>query len=232
MLSRAAEIAFMVGLTVLSCLSCEAQTAAGVSSLVPLLKVLQKAKVSGSLELPICTRGVPESPKLREAAGTATSVLQTVREMYADHPDIEITQGADGIVRIVQRETPSDLLRVRISEIQFSGTSAVYGPNAAVPRIFAAPEVQRFMKDHDMQTLGGVLGGALATPPVNSESQLQPLTGSLYNVTFSQALDYLLGRFPGIWVYRDCPATKKTSRTVEVWFFHLMVFEGEWEVVE
>lgn len=224
MLSRAAVVAFTLGLIVVSC---EAQTA----SLVPLLQVLKNANVSGSLELATCTRGVPEFPELRDSIGTKAPVLQTVREMYADDPDIEVTQSANGIIRIVQRGTPADLVDLRISEIRLSGPPPVYGPSAAVAHVFAAPEVQRFMKDHNIPILGGVIGGAMATSP-SSESQSPPLTSPLYNVTFSQALDYILDRFPGIWVYRDCPATEKTPRRVEVWFFHLMAFWGEWRVVE
>jgi hypothetical protein len=244
MLRRIVAVAFALGLMVVGS---EAQTAAGTSSLIPLLRVLKNANVSASIELPTCTRGVPQFPTTGDPIETKSTVLQTVREMYTDHPDIEVTQSAEGIIRIVQRGALTDLLNVSISQIPFTTglppeTRPIYNANAAVAQVFGAPEVQRFMNAHDITIPGGgglFSGGASFTALMSRDGSIPPMppttphvAGPLNNVTFSQALDYILGSFPGVWVYRGCPATKETPRRVEVWFFHLMALWGEWRVVE
>jgi hypothetical protein len=47
------------------------------------------------------------------------------------------------------------------------------------------------------------------------------ISGSLENVTLSQALDRVLKTFPGIWVYEDCPKSDKKNRVIYLRFYYL-----------
>ena len=48
--------------------------------------------------------------------------------------------------------------------------------------------------------------------------RLPHISGNLDNVTLSEALDYVLRTFPGLWVYENCPS-KKRKRAVFITFF-------------
>lgn len=44
-------------------------------------------------------------------------------------------------------------------------------------------------------------------------------TGELNNVTLSEALDYMLKTFRGLWVYENCPGDGKNDRIVVFMFY-------------
>ena len=39
------------------------------------------------------------------------------------------------------------------------------------------------------------------------------ISGTLDNITLSEALDYVLKTFPGIWLYENCPQTHKETES-------------------
>ncbi|MGB8889361.1 MAG: hypothetical protein WCC87_21735 [Candidatus Korobacteraceae bacterium] len=213
---------------------CQAQTPeyypTKQSSLRPLLEVLNKAGVSGSLEFtgscpsPVHTfSNFPEFPELRKAASSQGSVLKTVREMFADDPAMQVTQDPDGTVRMVERGVATDILNIWIEHIPFASGQPpeprpIYSANAAITHVLATPEVQRFMKSQDIQQLGGIVSVACCTPPSLTSPHV---TGPLDNLTLSQAMDYILKSFPGIWWYQNCPATDKRTREVYFEFYDL-----------
>ena len=199
--------------------------------LLPMLKILDKANLSGSLEFSgTCDlENLPDFPRLRVPAMTGVSPLQILRDMLRDDPEIQVSQDQDGMVRMIESGVQTDILNLRISHISFAHQSvhgapawdAGHEPNDALIRaILAAPEVTAFMKARDIEwpfSGGGVSGNALGQWPADSPH----ISGSMDNVTLSQALDQVLETFPGIWVYENCPATDRTNRVVYFRFFYL-----------
>jgi hypothetical protein len=85
--------------------------------------------------------------------------------------------------------------------------------------ILKAPEVLAFAKAHNIQMpFVGMIG-------TQSRSQIPVdwprVSGSMDDLTLSQALDHLVKTFPGIWVYENCPAGDGKGRVVAFWFFSL-----------
>jgi hypothetical protein len=206
------------------------------ASLAPLLEVLQKSGVSGSLEFTgSCSNGdyahYPDFPKLREPATKGGSTLQTVREMFfADNPTVEVTQDKDGTIRMVQFGVATDILNVRIAHISFERDRprppiAIFEANEALRYVLGTPEVRSFKDALGSGRLGGLFTGnpyPVALPP-----GWPHIAGDVNNVTVAQALDYILKTFPGIWWYQNCPATDGQPRTVHFGFYRLQRVLGE-----
>jgi hypothetical protein len=193
-----------------------------VKPLQPLLVALDRAKVSGSLELSgLCdtTRWVPfHSPHWQPAASNG-SPIEVAREILAGNPAIRITQDPDGTIRMTDPGVPTDLLNTKIKHISFesNGKPLEYGAftanEAAIRVILRAPEIVAFVKDHDIQYPTGngeggswVLGAKRVLAPPN-------MSGYMDDLTLSEALDRVLRTFGGIWIYEDCPATSDQKRT-------------------
>ena len=125
------------------------------------------------------------------------------------------------MVRMIEVGIPTDLLNVRISHILFEGYghSAIYTPNDAIRFIMRAPEVVAFMRSHDIEwpfAGEGIIRGSGSWPTESPQ-----ISGSLDNVTLSEALDRVLKTFPGIWIYENCPRGDKKNRVVYFRFFYL-----------
>jgi hypothetical protein len=200
------------------------------ASLLPLLQVLDNAGISASLEFSgSCNSFVgtefPEFPRFNAVATNGATPLETVRQMFAENPTVRVTQDADGTIRIVQRDTPLDFLNVKVTRISFetgrpSALRPIYSGNAALFHVLSASEVNRFMEDHNIQKLGFTAIGPLppSTPPSNTP-YLSPRP--LENVTVSEAMDYIVKAFPGIWIYQNCPKRGDKKRYVYLAFYHL-----------
>jgi hypothetical protein len=113
---------------------------------------------------------------------------------------------------MIESGVPKDLLKVKISHISFESNGvplqyAAYSPNAALLHaILRAPEVVAFMKAHGIDwPWGEAAPGSNAPWPVSSPH----ISGSIDNVTVSEALDRVLKTFPGLWVYWSCPAVQR-----------------------
>jgi hypothetical protein len=199
-------------------------------SLRPILQVLDKAKLSGSLEFSgrcasFRVQDFPDFPKFRAPATSGGSPLQTLREMFADDPAMRVMQDPDGTIRMIEKGVSTDILNVKIDRIPFESgrppaPHPIYGANIALTHILAAPEVKLFMKAHDIEwgpvfgPLSGIVGGKI--PP-----EVPHLSGPLYDSTFSEAMDYVLKAFPGIWIYENCPRSATKKRLVYFHFFYL-----------
>jgi hypothetical protein len=200
---------------------CWGQERDGVSDFakITLIKdVLKKAQVSASLEYWGRCDGyrpsIPDLPQVRTLLQSwGGPPLQTFREMFADNPKMQMTQETDGIIRMVESDIPRDLLDVKISHIPFN---EVYDAKVAQGAILSAPEVRSFMKVHH---IGWRRESPVIVGPVTLPTPDMPhISGELDNVSLSQALDYVLETFPGVWVYENCPGGKK-NRLVSFWFF-------------
>jgi hypothetical protein len=186
-----------------------------MAPLWPLFESLRKANVSGSLEFSgHCGPNTsPNWPHWRVLASSAGTPLQVARETFADDPTIQVTQDADGTVRMIQTGVPTDLLDLRINVIpHFLADYA----NSAKESILWTREVEAFRIAHHIPAASGA--AAMGGP---GRSGLDPPKSfeAMHDVTVSQAMDRILKAFPGIWVYRDCLQPDGKSRFVWFSFF-------------
>ncbi len=197
--------------------------------LLPLLEVLKNAGVSGSLEFSgTCSLSDPshflELPQFDTPATTSGSPLQIVREMFAHNRTMQVTQDPDGTIRIIQHGVPTDILAVKIAQVTFQigrpAQEPIYDANAALAQVFATPEIQLFMRDHDVEPPGFTLTGAIS-PSIHPPDAPYISAAPLHDVAFAEALNYILKSFRGIWYYKNCPGTDKRNRTVSMGFYHL-----------
>lgn len=191
--------------------------------LKPLLEVLSKANVSGSLEFTGSCNSFnfhvfPEFPQLRLPSTSNEPVLQAVREMFADDPAMRITQDPGGALRMVERGTVTDILNVRIHTMP-EGSGSAYSAWAALHEILDTTEFKLFMKTHDITlALSGGSVGSFDFSPHKVGPHISRLPD---NTTVSQAMDYILQTFPGLWIYENCPKTSTRKRTVYFRFYRL-----------
>ncbi len=208
----------------------------------PVMAVLTKAKVSGSLQYwGRCDLGrLTDFPKVRVPQKNGESPVQALREIFADDPEMRVTQDQNGIIRMGETDVPQDFLNVKISHISFKinpklpweqedarrgGTDALYDPRDALWHILSTPELAEFRRAHDIEPFDpGQLAGLRGVPSPHSSR----ISGGLNDVTLSQALDSLLRSFPGLWVYENC-TSKKYRREV---FFTFYPNSPGWTVLE
>jgi len=189
-----------------------------------ILEILDRASLSASFEFSgACPGHNPNFPPLG-IVRLGHDPIRDLHKVLADHPNIQIQQDSSGIVRMVERGIPKDILNVRIGHVSFdregnNGKYGTYSPSSATATILSAPEVVAFMKSKHIEPShgAGVPGNLVGERPTN-----QPhLSGTLENVTVSQALDSILATFPGMWVYQNCPARGGRGRDVFFGFFRL-----------
>jgi hypothetical protein len=173
---------------------------------LPLLKqVLGKGKLSGSLEYwGRCDfdHAYPDFPALSDPSNGGGSSVDLLRRIFAVDKNMLVTQEANGMVRLIETDVPTDLLDLRISHVSFGSSQdeadMFGGPNGALISILSHPEVVAYRKAHKIGPFGNGFAG-----PGNS-SRRQKVSGDLYDVTVRQALDYILQFYPGFWIYENC----------------------------
>jgi hypothetical protein len=186
------------------------------------LDALGRAHSSGSLEYwGRCDLDqLPDFPRMQAVEKYSDSAVETLRAIFSSDTEMRVTRDPDGMVRMTEMDSPTDLLNVHISHIAFKweydGTGDVlYDPRHALWAILNTPEVRAFLKSHD-------IGAPFKFEEAHIGFQRSPdsphISGELSNVTLSQALDYVLRTFPGFWVYENCHSTKK-RRVVFFTFF-------------
>lgn len=191
-----------------------------VAPMLPLLQALAAARLSGSIELSSQCGGEP-FPSLRPSSGGG-SVLQLVRRMFADYAKMQVKQDADGMIRMVEIGADTDLLNVKISYIGFESKGiplqyAAFNPDAALRQILQSPEIVAFAKNHDIDfAIRGA--GSLFNQPV---PDALPHVESMIDVTLAQALDSVLKKFPGVWLYKLCPESDRRRQSVFIMFLNL-----------
>jgi hypothetical protein len=207
-----------------------------VRPLKPLLESLKRANVSGSLEFSghCDVETPPDFPQFRAPSPNAGSVVDVAREIFAGDPTMQVTQDTDGTVRMVERGVSTGLLDVEIGHISFESNGlplqyAAFSAGAAAAHvILQAPEVVAYMKAHQIerQLSEGAPGSNSPYP-----TEAPHISGSMDDLTLSQALDRVLKTFPGIWVYESCPRPNGNGQFVNFLFLDLKhpgLFE-EWE---
>jgi hypothetical protein len=203
--------------------SCLGQDRGGVDPKValPILEnILHTANVSGSIAYwGRCDshKPYPDFPKLRVLPNYSGSPSEALRRAFVDDPKMQVTQEPGGMIRMVETDVPNDLLEVRIRHVSFGTPSPspdmFNGPNNAMLLVLSAPEVKAFRRAHEIGPVSDRWIG-----PGNSDYRLQ-ISGDLYDVTVSQALDYILQTYPGFWIYENCANAVGEGRTVFFGFF-------------
>jgi hypothetical protein len=170
-----------------------------------LADALREAPFSGSLEyVGDCgTQPLPNLPQmLTPSEPKFKPALIVLREIFADSV-IRVSQGEDGMIRMVDGNVPQELLNVKISEVSFKNA---YDPLSAQALILASVEVRTFLKDHHV-TSGldsGRFQGELRRLYIEPQPGYPQISEDLKNVTVRQAMNRLLSTFPGFWVYQTC----------------------------
>jgi len=108
-------------------------------------RILSREGRSGSLEYwGFCDpkKDWPDFPEPRSVSNRTGSALDLLQWMFADDPKMQVTQGRDGKIRMVEADVPQDLLQVKIHYISFSHAHS--GP-MSVYVLLNTPEVKAFM---------------------------------------------------------------------------------------
>jgi len=166
--------------------------------------VFSKADASGSLEYwGACDfkKFYPDFPKLKRIPSHEGSAVELLREIFSVNPHMRVSQDADGKIRMVEEDVPTDLLDVKINHVQFP--VEYHGPNAAIVAIMHTPEVREFLREHNVGP-GPDLGDIAGYPSEAYAPNVRRVHGDLHQVTVRQALDYVLETFHGFWLYENC----------------------------
>ena len=134
--------------------------------------------------------------------------------MFTNDEDMEVTQEPDGMIRIVEKSVPQDLLNLKIRHISFDEENKKLPMSFPINVLWVithSSEVVTFMKDNDIRLVPTMMNEASSPVP--------RVSGELNNVTLSQALDYTLKTFPGLWVYENCPSDNKYKRVALFTFY-------------
>lgn len=202
--------------------TCESQDrpATGFEDGIPfLMATLSRARLSASLEYSgVACETMRDFPNFHLPIRSTASPLEILRDLFSDDPKMQITQERDGTLRMRENDAPHDLLDLRITHVSFTGAPkrslATYDPTEAMWTILSNPQVKQFEAEHNIEWPPE--GVSLPHAPFTVDSP--HITGNLDNVTLAQALDYLFGTFPGLWIYEDC-AGKGTSKRVVLFSF-------------
>jgi hypothetical protein len=167
--------------------------------------VFSRAHASGSLEYwGVCNfeRSYPDFPKLRAVPDHEKgSAVELLREMFSVDPEMRVSQDADGKIRMIEKDVPSDLLDVKIHHLQFP--IEFRGPNMAIIAILKTPEVIAFRREHNIRPEAD-WGPGISFPSEAFAAGEPSVHGDLVDVTVREALDYVLLRFHGLWFYENC----------------------------
>lgn len=178
--------------------------------------ILSRLGLSGSLEFSgdDCSdiRHANDFPKVHAPLRNGPP-LEDLREIFSENPKLRVTQDPDGTIRMVETDVPKDLLDVTIDHIEFRRNDAssvpVYSAREALRMILRAPEITTFATEHN---IGPASASGMSDPHGALSPESPHIEGTLDKVTLSQALDHLLRTFPGLWVYKDCPAMDHSKR--------------------
>jgi hypothetical protein len=218
MMHRALTLAILIAASTASWGQAPSTTLPGfVEPLRPLLEAMDRAKVSGSLALlGRCDASTPpDFPKFHAPSAAARTPLEIARETFADDPAMRVWQDPDGTVRMMEMGVPTELLNVKISHILFESNETAIEAIRHV--ILRTPEVVNFMKAHEIE-IPLVEGISRGPGPSARRDESHRISGSLDDVTLSQALDEVLKTFPGIWVYESCPQDDGKGQFVDFLF--------------
>jgi hypothetical protein len=186
----------------------------------PLLRTLESANLSGSLEISgFCDDGsFPHFPHLGKKTGLPP--LRELSEMFSSSP-VRVTQDSGGNVRMIEPGVPDDFLSVRIHRVTFKDYqgNGIFDGYDALSLVLGAPEVVAFVRRHDIELVRSVTMFSGGLPPYSPS--FPHMSGTLDNVTVGEALDRIQRTFHDIWVYENCARSETHKRAVYLEFFRV-----------
>jgi hypothetical protein len=178
-------------------------------------RVLAKARTSGSLVYhgQCQDRGSTwDIPTVSRPEHNDVTPVRMLQDMFADDSKMHVTQDANGNIRMAETDVPRDLLDLRIVQVSFPSGS-INDANIAVEQIMVTPDMKNYMT---VNNIGPVSDSHRFI--VLSSPDAPHISGDLYFVTVSEALDYILKTYPGFWAYEECEG-EAGSRKVFFQFF-------------
>jgi hypothetical protein len=136
--------------------------------------------------------------------------------MFADDPKMNVTQEpGGGKIRMSESDVPRDFLNVRIHHVSFADTGSLPINNAHpsnVRRLGLSGSAGLQEVGKPGSTFRVAFSSILSSPDAPR------ISGELYDVTVSEALDYILGTYSGFWIYAVCPGETGRPAAVRVNF--------------
>lgn len=126
--------------------------------------------------------------------------LIAVRDVFRSERDARVSEGPDGIIRIVIGQLPVTILDTPISIVNFDQQQQ-YNANLALWRIEDSKEVDDAIRKLGIRSDGVPLRTTLGTGPTEGTPYLPT---SMANLTLDQALDSVAKTFGGAVLYGVC----------------------------
>lgn len=131
-------VLFLAFMLVTPCFSQErGGTPPGVA--VPILtEIFRSRKASGSIAYwgrCEAMKSYPDFPKLRYPSDDSRPTLELLRDVFAEDPKMQVTQDANGVIRMFESDVPMDLLEIKIHHLSFGPPDQgpmSYGPNSVL----------------------------------------------------------------------------------------------------
>ena len=191
----------------------------------PILDIMKESKASGSLEFhgqcdSFVYPGFPDFPPMVADSPTIGSPVQRFQFIFSRDTAMRVLQAPDGSIDMMEDNIPQDILNIKISDVNFSGTNGigVYSPNLAVQFVLYSPEVQKFVTLHSMHFpyYASIATGNLGGVP---DQRLPHISSEFHNVTVRFLLKEIAKTFQSLWIYENCPTSAKGSRVVYIRFY-------------
>lgn len=173
------------------CGLCLAQERGGVDPRIaaPIVgRALSLDGLNGSLEYWGRCNYSPDFPTVHAPKKALGPALRSLRAVFADDPQMQITKDESGIVRMVESDVPHDILNVEIKHISF--VLELGSPERDIQAILSAEEVRGFMKANALSPILEQI-----PPPIGLMALGPPRLGELNNITVSKALDEVARAF-------------------------------------
>jgi hypothetical protein len=180
-------------------------------------RVLAKAHTSGSLVYHGQCQdrgGTWDLPAVSSPKHYEMNPVQMLREMFADDSKMQVTQDANGNIRMAEADVSRDLLDLRIVQVPFSSDSGIHDARWALSQSMVTPDVKNYMTVNNIGPM--VPDFRFFAGPLSPSAP--KISDDLYYVTVSEALDYILKTYPGFWAYEECKG-ENGSRKVFFQFF-------------
>lgn len=165
-------------------------------------RVLAKAHASGSLVYHgqcEANGGSWDLPAVSFPKHYEITPVQMLQEMFTGDLKMQVTEDTNGNIRMVETDVPRDLLDLRIVQVSFPTGSGINNANVAVVQIMVTPDMKNYMTVNNIGPVSDFYRFI-----VHSSLNAPQISGDLYYVTVSEALDYILKTYPGFWAYEEC----------------------------
>ncbi|HET9838956.1 MAG TPA: hypothetical protein VFR84_12030 [Candidatus Angelobacter sp.] len=131
------------------------------------------------------------------------SLQESLKEISAQHQNIEWHQSRSSGVRVVDRKTQAAILKVRVREFRVIEDLE---PDAVMSVLWRQPEVRAFLRRHNVVFTRRAYGARKVLSP--------PMIVEMKNRTVAEILDRIAAGYhsnpPKVWIYQECRDQKTT----------------------